>query len=295
MNPIPRHVFLLLAGAAALAAAVGIAVYGRRPLRQADVAVPPPPGVDPAAFTADPAPSFDTAAWKSVSPDRARGGLARRFRLAGTLFGAGSGIADIPLAVIDDRDEIRQHLVRQGEDVADGVRLVEVRQGEIVLEGPEGQAVLVLERASSARGRSADAGDADATADASTDRFGGREVFPGRWEFSRDRLLDYYTELRGEPERLVAIFDSMEPLWQDGDPDTHVIEGYQLNVQGEADFFAAMGMKQGDIVRAVNDVKMSNRRRAEACIAAFVRGEEDTFVFDVERDGVASQKVYVFE
>ena len=293
MNPIPRHVFLL-AGAAALAVAAGIAVSGIRARRSADIAPPPPPSVDPAAFTASPAPGFDAAAWKSVSPDRARGGLARRFRLAGTLFGAGGGIADIPLAVIDDRDEIRQHLVRQGESVVDGVRLVEVRTGEVVLEGPEGQAVLALERASAGKSRpgAADTADADLP---SPDRFGGHEVFPGRWEFSREKLLDYYTELRSEPERLVAIFDSMEPLWQNGDPDTHVIEGYQLNVQGEADFFAAMGMKQGDVVRAVNSIRMSNRRRAEACIAAFVRGEEDTFVFDVERDGVPSQKVYVFE
>ena len=128
---------------------------------------------------------------------------------------------------------------------------------------------------------------------APANRFGGGEVFPGRWEFSRERLLDYYTELRREPERLVAVFDSLEPLWKDGDPTTRIIQGYQLNVQGEGDFFEAMGMKQGDIVRSVNSVDMTNRTRAEAFIEAFVLGELDTFVIDLERDGEPTQHVYV--
>ena len=293
MNPIPRHVFLL-SGATALVAAAGVFVSGNRARERALVPVPPPPSADPAAFLPMPAPTLSGDAWSSLSPDRAKGGLARRFRLAGTLFGAGSGFADIPLAVVDDREEVRQHLVRQGEDVVDGVRLVEVRPNAVVLEGPEGQAELAIERASTSRTGSGTG--AAASADASDgNRFGGHEVFPGRWAFSREKLLDYYTELRAEPERLVAIFDSMEPLYKNGDPSTHLIEGYQLNVQGEGDFFEAMGMKQGDIVRAVNDVPMANRRRAERCIAAFVQGEENTFVFNIERDGVPDQFVYVFE
>lgn len=297
MNPSPRHVFLPLAAVAA-ATAVAAFVSGRRAEQASALPVPPVPTLNPAAFETEPAPATEPGAWASLAPDRAKGGLARRFRLAGTLFGVAGGLAEVPLAVVDDREEMRQHLVRQGEEVVDGVRLVEVRPAEAVLEGPEGQAVLAVERAVPASGRPSDGSSTSASAvsaEGSGNRFGGHEVFPGRWEFSREKLLEYYTELRAEPERLVAVFDSMEPLYKNGDPSTHIIEGYQLNVQGEGAFFEAMGMRQGDIVRAVNSVQMANRRRAERCIAAFVQGEEDTFVFDIERDGAPSQQVYVFQ
>lgn len=291
MNPFPQHLFWL-SGAASLGLLLVLHVQLNREASRTHTPVPAPPSVRPESFQAEPSPAFPDSAWEKFAPSQASGGLARRFRLAGTLFGEGSDVADIPLAVIDDRVEVRQHLVRQGEELLEGIRLVDVKPGSILLEGPEGQAELFLERADARKGGF---GSGSSNADLAENRFGGQEVFPGRWSFSRDKLLDYYTELRAEPERLVAIFDSMEPLWKDGDPETHIIEGYQLNVQGEGAFFEAMGMKQGDIVRAVNSIKMSNRRRAERCIAAFVQGEESTFVFDIERNGTPEQQVYVFE
>ena len=294
MNPTPRHA--LLPFAAALAVAVVIGVRLERARRAADIPVPPPPNVAPEALRVAPPPAAAPESWDVLEPDRAPGGLARRFRLAGTLFSGGARV-ESPMAVIDDREEVRQRLVREGETVAGDVRLVEVRPTSVVLEGAEGRAELAIERPAPA---SRTAGGGDAAGSSSGDggeenRFGGREVFPGRWAFSRDRLLEYYTELRAEPERLVAIFDSMEPLYKNNDPETHLIEGYRLNVRGEGEFFEAMGMRQGDIVRAVNSVQMANRRRAETCIRAFIEGEEDTFVFDFERDGVPEQTVYVFE
>ena len=48
-----------------------------------------------------------------------------------------------------------------------------------------------------------------------------------------------------------------------------------------------------DIVRSVNSVDMTNRTRAEAFIEAFVLGDLDTFVIDLERDGEPTQHVYV--
>lgn len=297
MNPRPRHAFLLLSAAVLAASAVALWLLARAS-RASLTPIPPPPSADlQDATPAPPPPPASADAWAAIVPDEAAGrAIARRFRLAGTLLGAHGGAADIPLAVLDDRSVARQRLVRLGEEVADGIRLVEVRHGEAVLEGPAGRATLRVERRAALASAFGDApGSDDANrADAQpSDRFGGREVFPGRWEFSRDRLLDYYTELRREPERLVAVFDSLEPLWKDGDPTTRVIEGYQLNVQGEADFFQAMGMRQGDIVRSVNSVDMTNRIRAEAFIEAFVLGDLDTFVIDMERDGEAMQHVYV--
>lgn len=293
MTPIPHHAFYL-PGIAALAVTAGLFVRVRSTRNQSSREVPAPPSISALVYADAEAPVFAGGGWQKLGPDRAKGGLAMRFRLAGTLFGVGTGLADVPLAVMDDREEIRQLLVRQGEMVSEGIRLVEVRAKSVILEGPEGQAELFLERVDARKAVNVSGGTQAAT-EGDGNRFGGHEVFPGRWSFSREKLLDYYTELRAEPERLVAIFDSMEPLWKDGDPSTRVIEGYQLNVQGERAFFEAMGMKQGDIVRAVNSVPMANRRRAERCIAAFVQGEEDTFVFDIEREGEASQQVYVFE
>ena len=293
MNPRPRHAFLFLAAALALSA--GVAWRTLAAGRRAKVPPPDPPSADAAAARPAPAPAPVPAVWAALVPD-AEGGraLARRFRLAGTLLTVGDDAAP-PMAVLDDRSVARQFLARLGEEFVPGVRLVEVLSGEAVIEGSGGRARLAVEKAGRAGGVAEDSAATSGTPGSAAEegRFGGREVFPGRWEFSRERLLDYYTELRREPERLVAVFDSLEPLWKDGDPSTRVIQGYQLNVQGEGDFFEAMGMRQGDIVRAVNSVEMANRVRAEAFISAFVLGEMDTFVIDIERDGRAEQHVYV--
>lgn len=288
MNPSPRHVLPLLIVAFAATAALGVLVAhsGHR----AALPVPPLPSADTSAAVPEPAPTIAADAWAAFVPD-AQGAraLARRFRLAGTLLG---DAAERPLAVFDDRAVARQRLVRLGDTLDEGIRLVEVRSGEAVLDGPAGRVAFAVERLGS-HASDTPAHETVSSGDGPAARFGGREVFPGRWEFPRDRLLDYYAELRREPERLVAVFDSLEPLWKDGDPDSHIIQGYRLNVQGEADFFEAMGMRQGDIVRAVNSVQMSNRVRAEAFLSAFVLGEMDTFAIDFERDGHADQRVYV--
>ena len=295
MNPRPRHVFLFLSAALALTA--GLACRILLAGRQAQAPLPDPPSADVAAARPGKAPAPVPAVWAALVPD-AEGGraLARRFRLAGTLLSVGDD-ATPPMAVLDDRSVARQFLARLGEEFVPGVRLVEVLSGEAVIEGAGGRARLAVEKPRRPGGVAADSaapgGGAQSGAGQAEGRFGGREVFPGRWEFSRERLLDYYTELRREPERLVAVFDSLEPLWKDGDPSTRVIQGYQLNVQGEGDFFEAMGMRQGDIVRAVNSVEMANRVRAEAFLSAFVLGEMDTFVIDIERDGRPEQHVYV--
>ena len=302
MNPRPRHVLLPSLLAAAIAASAGGYALVARFANQTLVPIPEMDSLDPeSACPAPPPQPADAAAWASIVPDEAAGlALARRFRLAGTLLSAdGAEDGTPPLAVLDDRTVARQILVRAGEEVAPGIRLVEVRHGEADLEGPSGRATLHVERRGAGlagtTGDSRDRLPAKTPDEASANRFGGREVFPGRWEFSRDRLLDYYTDLRHEPERLVAVFDSLEPLWKDGDPTTRVIQGYQLNVQGEGDFFEAMGMRQGDIVRSVNSVDMTNRTRAEAFIEAFVLGDIDTFVIDMERDGAPEQHVYVVQ
>ncbi len=248
-----------------------------------------------------PSPEIDAAAWRVLSPapDPEGGGdeITRRFRLAGTLFGFGVGSAEAPQAILDDKLLVVQRLVRRGDEVAPGVRLLEVRTDSVVLEGSKWREELHIERisgaSSGARTPAIPGAEIPLSASEAEDRFGGRRVFPGRWEFDRQALLRYYSELRDEPERLLAVFDSMEPLYQDNDPGTQTITGYRLNVRGEAPFFAAMGILPGDVVRSVNAVAMSNRRRAEAFIRAFVESDEDTFVIEVEREGTTTKQVYI--
>ncbi len=255
----------------------------------------------PAALRgAYPVPRFAPEAWRVFASgvgEAAPGELARRFRLAGTLFGFGVGSAEAPQAILDDKQLVVQRLLRRGEEVLPGIRLVEVRTDAVVLEGPGVREELRIERREGPRGAEFSAAASAATDDnpaaEGTGAFGGRQVFPGRWEFDRQALLRYYTALRDEPERLLAVFDSMEPLYQDNDPQTRAILGYRLNVRGEAPFFEAMGLQPGDVVRAVNSVQMSNRRRAEDFIRAFVEDQEDAFVFELERNGNPLKQVYL--
>ncbi len=303
MNPPLRHT-LWFNGAATVAGLgallVGLLLY--RDWRRLPSIAPPDsygPGAAPVAY-----PPAEGPDWSVLRPSsRAHAAappLAQRFRLAGTLFGFGVGSAEPPQAILDDTLRVEQRLVRRGAEVAPGIRLLEVRRDSVVLEGPAGVEELWIERVGrpapdgaqpagpSARPDAAGRDEGDATS-----RFGGREVFPGRWEFDRSALLSYYAQLRAEPERLLAVFDSMQPLYRDGDPATREITGYRLDVRGEAPFFEAMGVRPGDIVRSVNSVAMTNRRRAESFIRAFVEEQEDTFVIEVERDGDVAKQVYL--
>ncbi len=80
----------------------------------------------------------------------------------------------------------------------------------------------------------------------------------------------------------------MKPVYNTEDK----IEGYQLQVEGEHEFFAATGLRENDIVRSVNEVKMSNRRRAEFFIKQFAKGRSSAFILDVERNGEPMRLMY---
>lgn len=235
---------------------------------------------------------------QSLPASSAKGELARRFRLAGTILGVSNIGADEPLAVIDDRQTVSQKIVRRNTQVTPGVTLIHVRTDSIVLSGPSGEEELFLEKglhlARQAQ-QSNDPVDESVSEHDSKKRFGKGLVFPGRWNFSRDMLLDYYSELRDEPQRLLAIFDSMDPVYEIDPEGDQTITGYVVDVKGEADFFEAAGLKNGDVVRAVNSVTMTNRRRAEAFIKSFVENDAGTFVLDIERNGTQDKHVYVIE
>jgi len=297
MNPPIRHtrriVHATTTGMIAISLlAIASLLPPRPPAEPSSAPVQSPPTSGIADFSAI-AQVLQTPAGAGVS-----GELARRFRLAGTILGVSNVAAEEPLAVIDDRQTVSQKIVRRNTDVVPGVRLTHIRSDAIVLVGPHGEETLFLEKTSAAAmprpaGTPAEAESAPGTAPAG--RFGGGLVFPGRWTFSRDVLLDYYSELRDEPERLLAVFDSMAPLYEVDPEGGRSITGYRVAVKGEADFFEAAGLKNGDVVRAVNSVTMTNRRRAEAFIRSFVEGNASTFVLDIEREGRPDKHVYVID
>ncbi len=71
-----------------------------------------------------------------------------------------------------------------------------------------------------------------------------------------------------------------------------VIQGYRLEVKGEADFFRAAGLRENDVVRSVNGRKLANRTIAEAFISDFIQDRANAFVLDIERNGTPRQFVY---
>ena len=297
MNPPARHFSSSrLPDAATLAAVVATAALAALAARRLHRPRLDPPASPAAAEALAPNPGALGAIAKVMAPsaDAARPGeLARRFRLAGTILGMSNSGAEEPIAILDDRVTVAQSLVTRSQEVIPGVVLSQVRLGSVVLSGPAGDEEIFLEKTSAlapAAVESAGASDGDPKAAAS--RFGGGQVFPNRWEFSRDRLLDYYSELRDEPERLLTIFDSMDPVYVTDPDGARRIEGYVVGVEGEPDFFAAAGLADGDIVRSVNSLEMTNRRRAEAFIKNFVEGTVSTFVLEVERNGKKTKQVY---
>ncbi|MCE9615607.1 MAG: hypothetical protein K8T26_15170 [Lentisphaerae bacterium] len=214
--------------------------------------------------------------------------LSQRFRLAGTFFELAAGGEDDRVAILDDLAQDRQLLVREKDDV-DGVLVVQIQRDRVILrdgDGKEAELTLTFTGGSGAAGGAGGKGAADGAPPAG--RFGGNRVGEGRWTFNRAALLRYYQDLRDQPERLVQLFDSLKPVYTADNR----ISGYRLGVEGEREFFDAVGLSEGDVVRRVNNVEMTNRRRAEFFVSQFVRNDANAFVLDVERGGTTNRLVY---
>ena len=65
--------------------------------------------------------------------------------------------------------------------------------------------------------------------------------------------------------------------------------------KGEAEFYAQVGLRDGDVVRKVNSIKMTSQRRSEFLLGEFLQGRLGTVVIDIERDGKPEKLVYLFD
>lgn len=242
------------------------------------------------------------AAWNVFVNDRlvqapaAAGPLSTRFRLAGTFMvleeeNAATAVNDPRLrrAIIDERAGKRQHLVAEG-DAIGTVSVVEIGQDKVRLrEGAQEEELWIAGvpgAATAAAPAATTAVDEGETA-LEVNRFGKR-VADARWVFQREALLSYYQELMDDPERLASVFLSLKPEYKSGK-----IAGYFLDVEGEGEFFQAVGLHPGDVVRKVNSMNMTSQRRAEYFIGEFVQKRLGAVVMDIERQGKPQKLIYL--
>ena len=281
----------LLALAALLALRLALAGRGARAVAER-----------PAAVVAEPFrwPELAAGAWNvfrsgaAPAPAAPAGQLAARYRLAGVFLILGDPDAvgaEHRCAILDDVQEQRQILAGEGEDVG-SARVVRVAADHVVLSADGREETLALVAGTLAgRGGSGAAGApaADAAKILETTRFGNR-VGETRWEINKAAVLEYYREMMDNPERLAGLFNAMEP---DRDVEGKVA-GYRLNVaRGEKDFYTQVGLRDGDVVRKVNSMRMTSQRRAEYFIGEFVQDRLGAVVIDVERDGQPQKLVYL--
>ena len=214
------------------------------------------------------------------------GSLAERFRFAGAFFVSGGGDEELRRAVVDEIAAQCQHIVSEGDEFGN-VRVSHIYSDRIVLteNGLEEELWLSL---AGARVADDDSGSTTGAVAVATESRFGTMVSENNWQFKRDALMAYYDELMDEPQRLLQVFDSLKPLRNENGK----IQGYELDVEGEQDFFDDIGFKEGDVVRRVNSMMMTSRRRAEFFIHQFVDDKLSVILIDVERNGKKQRLTY---
>ncbi len=211
--------------------------------------------------------------------------FARDFRFAGTFFLSGGGNREIRKAVLGVESLDKQVIASEGDEIA-GVSVARIFQDRVILRRGEETAELRLSFAPDGLSSDSEDGPEDSKVSESS-QFGDR-IGTDNWVLKRSSLLEYYEELLNEPERLLQVFDSLKPLYNDEGS----IEGYRLGVEGEREFFDSVGFREGDVVRKVNSLQMTSRNRAEFFIRQVVDSKLNAVVIDIERGGAARRLVY---
>lgn len=237
--------------------------------------------------------SIQPSKWRIFLPagvSECKNSVNHRFRLAGTFFSFPESGTSLCKAVLDDVRNDNQHLVAEGERIEE-IEIVRIYPDHVFIRSPIGEETLWLsfsegvwqktERDERPLAKTAQASALDRT------RYGTR-IGELRWVMNRDALMEYYRELIDDPERAAKLYVSMKPHYDD---DGH-IQGYRVNRVGEEDFFNAVGLKEGDIVRKVNSLKMTSQGKAEYFISEFLQGRLSAAVLDIERGGQPQKLIY---
>lgn len=220
--------------------------------------------------------------------------ISSRLRLAGTFFAYGDDPSlAIRKAIIDDLPRGTQHIVAEG-DIFDGLQMKVIYRDRVTVldaDSKEYQLFLSMSGQTAAHIQGVGQGDPEELSSSTASNsgyLGGNQIGEHRWVFSRTALLDYYAEVRDEPERLLAVFDSLKPLYDEQSR----ITGYVLGTEGEKQFFDAVGLRENDVVRLVNTMPMTSRRRAEYFLSEFVDDRLNAFVIEIERQGEPIKLIY---
>jgi type II secretory pathway component PulC len=265
----------------------------RIPTRAEAAEVTVPPGMPAAIEHPDPASWQVFQAGLHATPDPSGHALSTRYRLAGTFLvpGGEAGQSPIRKAIVDEPAENRQKLVNEGDDLEPSVRVVRIEPERVVLDAA-GETVILglnlrLGAGSGAPGPATSTG-GEGTASGSLDStpYGDR-IADQRWVLHRDALLQYYEDLKDDPERIALLYETFKPVVEEGR-----VAGYRLGIEGEEEFLKAMDLQENDIVRTVNSMDMVSQSRAEFFLREFVQGRMSAVVLEVERDNVRTKKIY---
>lgn len=225
------------------------------------------------------------------------GPLSSRFRLAGTFLQYGAPGEDYDKsrkAILDDLKRKTQELVEEG-DVYQGVNVVRISKDHVLLEdnGVEEELWLSFRSSSRKKDDKKKIGTDSATgrqhpSDSESNPFGKR-VGENRWVFEKEALRDFYQEMMDNPARAVDVYETMRPNYDSEDN----ITGYTVDVVGEKQFFDAVGLQNGDVVRRVNSMKMTSRNSAEYFMKEFMKDRLNAVVLDIEREGDKKKQIYL--
>lgn len=221
-------------------------------------------------------------------------GAASILRLAGTFFSYDmqlSGNSSSCMAVVEVLASGDQEMVSHGETIQ-GYEVVSIRQDSLTVRGPDGVETTLIPAYSDGvinEAAGAVAGKSDRRENVlSSGRFG-KQVMDNRWVLKKGELLKYSDEVLNDPERVASLYISLKP---DYDADKK-IGGYELDMVGEEDFFGAVGLEQGDVIRKVNSMEMTSQRRAEYFLSEFMNDRLGAVVVDIERNGKEEKLIYM--
>jgi type II secretory pathway component PulC len=230
--------------------------------------------------------------------------LAQRYRLAGTFTAFNEETSPETQgenyirrsAILDDLQKNEQLLVQEGNAIPNtAINIIQISMDRITLKEGNREEELLLYFASSATNLIAatqinNLSQKELSNNSAVKGRFGIQVESNRWVLSRERLLDYYQELTGNTERLAKIYDSLKPVYA---KNGKKIGGYVLDIEGEAETFKELGLRQGDIVRKVNSMLITSQARGEYFLREFVKNRINGFVVEIERNGSSQHLIYL--
>jgi hypothetical protein len=119
----------------------------------------------------------------------------------------------------------------------------------------------------------------------------GKRVGENQWVVSREKVKAYATEVMSSPLRIADMYRSFAQVQEE---DANGEPGFRVGMKGEKDFFGAMGLSDGDVIRRVNSMQMKNTGRAEYFLREFMQDRmSELVVLDIERNGQPEKLIFI--